>query len=100
MPSSQTPSNNPAAATPELVRVERINGVVFAIFIDPAHPGFEYDPSIRCAQQAMEIAHHVADKRWISDLHLQQFIALMRTEFGEEFSIETLRADLKKGRAL
>lgn len=69
--------------SPPLVRVERIDGVVFAIFMDPASPGFEYDPSIRSAQQALDIARHVADKTWVTDAHLQQFKALMLAEFGE-----------------
>uniref|UniRef100_UPI003F7E745C hypothetical protein n=1 Tax=Xanthomonas sp. 0924 TaxID=2835534 RepID=UPI003F7E745C len=83
MPSSDIPSNTHSAATPELVRIERIDGVLFAIFTDPARPGFEYDPSIRSVQQALEIARHVAEKRWVTALHLQQYKALMLAEFGE-----------------
>jgi len=82
MPSTENPSNQ-ADGLPPLVRVERIEGVVFAVFTDPTRPGFEYDPSIRSAQQALEIARHVADKRWITPAHLQQYTALMLAEFGE-----------------
>lgn len=82
MPSQDTSINSAAIPAP-LVRVERLNGVVFAIFTDPNHPGFEYDPSIHSAQQAQEIARHVADKRWITPAHLEQFAALMREEFGD-----------------
>ncbi|WP_435012990.1 hypothetical protein [Xanthomonas arboricola] len=83
MPSNETPSKNPTDGTPPLVRIERIDGVLFAIFTDPARPGFEYDPSIRSVQQALEIARHVAEKRWVTALHLQQYKALMLAEFGE-----------------
>ena len=83
MPSSETPSKNPTDGTPPLVRIERINDVVFAIFTDPARPGFEYDPSIRSVQQALEIARHITEKRWITDAHLQRFKQLMLAEFGE-----------------
>ncbi|XQA72092.1 hypothetical protein ACM9XA_11375 [Xanthomonas sacchari] len=77
------PKSSSSNTIPPLVRVERINGVVFAIFTDPARPGFEYDPSIRSARQALEIARHVASKSWITEAHLEQFKALMLAEFGE-----------------
>ncbi|NIJ86970.1 hypothetical protein FHY35_004020 [Xanthomonas arboricola] len=83
MPSNETPSKNPTDGTPPLVRIERIDGVVFAIFTDPTRTGFEYDPSIRSVQQALEIARHVAEKRWITEAHLQQYETLMMAEFGE-----------------
>lgn len=66
-----------------LVRVERGNGVVFAIFTDPSLPGFEYDPSIHSAQHAEEMAQHVACKTWITEAHISQFRQLMLAEFGE-----------------
>ncbi|KAK6697218.1 hypothetical protein SNK04_014306 [Fusarium graminearum] len=53
MPSQDT-SINSAGEPAALVRIERSNGVVFAIFTDPNHPGFEYDPSIHSAQQAQK----------------------------------------------
>lgn len=82
MPSNDTSSNS-AGATAPLVRIERFDGGVFAIFTDPDRPWFEYDPSVRSAEQAREMARHVADKQWITQAHLQQFEDLMRAEFGE-----------------
>lgn len=82
MPSNNN-SINPAGAPVPLVRIERFDGGVFAIFTDPDRPWFEYDPSVRSAEQAREMARHVADKQWVTQAHLQQFAQLMRAEFGE-----------------
>jgi hypothetical protein len=82
MPPNDTSSNSPSTPVP-LVRIERFDGGVFAIFTDPARPWFEYDPSVRSAEQAREMALHVADKQWVTQAHLQQVEDLMRAEFGE-----------------
>jgi len=74
---------NDSNTAPPLVRIDRINGTVFAVFTDPNRPGFEYDPSVHSAVHAAELVHHMREKRWVTPAHLAQFVRLMTAEFGE-----------------
>lgn len=52
----------------------------FYVFRDPSHPGFTYDFMVR--GDALHWVAHMAQKRWVTTEHLEQFARLVMERGG------------------